>query len=141
MKRLWAVGCLCALLGNAQAQNYNNGEDLSRFVTSEAFGKMSAQELEPVQKKVQQHVDKCVKATVQHLQKQPNPNGITANMVQKHYQVWVPYYKTGCQIYATEHEQEPQARAALQMRCEVFSQSSFYSNLLAYQNHPLEQCQ
>lgn len=125
----------------AQAQNYNNGEDLSRFVTGDEFGKMSAAELKPIQQKVQTHLDKCVAATVKHLQQDPKSHGVTAKMVQKHYQVWVPYYKTGCELYAAEHEEDAQNRANLQMRCEVFSQSSFYSNLLAYQHEPLESCQ
>ncbi|AUZ05979.1 hypothetical protein ADP71_27030 [Vitreoscilla sp. C1] len=141
MKQILAAGVLMVATAFAQAQNYNNGEDLSRFVTSEAFGKMSAAELKPIQKKVQAHLDKCVAATVKHLQQDSKSHGVTAAMVQKHYQVWVPYYKTGCEIYAAEHEEEAQSRANLQMRCEVFSQSSFYSNLLAYQHKPLESCQ
>lgn len=141
MKQILAVGVLMVAAAFAQAQNYNNGEDLSRFVTSEAFGQMSAAQLKPIQQKVQAHLDKCVAATVKHLQQEPKSHSITAAMVQKHYQVWVPYYKTGCEIYAAEHEIDAQNRTNLQMRCEVFSQSSFYSNLLAYQHKPLESCQ
>lgn len=141
MKRVLVGGVLAGLVCLVQAQNYNNGEDLAKFVTSEQFGSMGVGELKPIRDKVAVHLNRCVAATVKQLQTQPNKTGVGAAQLQRHYQVWQPYYKSACQLYAADQGGDAAEAAASQLRCEVFSQSMFYSEVLGYQQQPLAVCQ
>ena len=141
MKRFLLAVAMTTSLSMAWAQNYNNGENLSRFVTSDQFASMTPEQLQPIEKKIQAHLDKCVAGTIKQLQLNPKRSNVSAKQVQEHYRLWKPYYKSVCDVYATEQEDGLAAREALKMRCEVFSQSSFYSNLLAYQHAPVQECQ
>ena len=135
------LGVLLAGMGTlAMAQNYNNGEDLAKFVTSEAFSSMKAKELKPIRDKVGKHIQQCVNATIADLRKHPPAEGVNANQLQRYYQAWGPFQKIGCEIYATEQGGSASEREDAQMRCEIFTQSSLYSDVLGYQSQALPAC-
>ena len=141
MNKAYGLGMVLAgLAAWASAQNYNNGEDLAKFVTSESFAKMKASELKPIRDKVGKHLHQCVNATIVDLRKNPPKEGVNAAQLQRYYQAWIPFQKAGCEIYATEQEGTASDRADAQVRCEIFTQSSLYSDVLGYQSQALPAC-
>lgn len=142
LKQSWLMaGLLVLMTPLVHAQNYNNGEDLAKFVTSDAFKHMSASELKPIRNQVSQHLQKCVAATVSDLRKHPKPIGVSAAQLQRHYQLWLPYYRSVCDLYASDEYKDATHLDTQKLRCEVFSQSTFYSEVLGYQNQALPACQ
>lgn len=123
------------------AQNLNNGETLSQFVMSETFARMSTEQLQPIQKKVDQHMHRCVAATAAQLRTKPKAEGVSAGQLQRHYQLWQPYYKSACVLYAADQQGDAAEQKRSQLRCELFAMSTFYSEVLGYQTQPVAACQ
>ena len=141
MKKSGLMGVvLVGMAALAGAQNYNNGEDLAKFVTSESFASMKASELKPIRDKVSKHIQQCVNATIVDLRKNPPKEGVNAVQLQRYYQAWQPFHKVGCEMYATEQSPDGVGREDAQLRCEVFAQSSLYSDVLGYQTQALSAC-
>ena len=141
MNKGYLMGVVVAGMATlAAAQNYNNGEDLAKFVTSEQFASMKASELKPIRDKVAKHISQCVNATIVDLRKNPPAAGVNAAQLQRYYQAWQPFHKVGCEIYATDQGGTASEREDAQLRCEIFTQSSLYSDVLGYQSQALPAC-
>lgn len=127
--------------GSLSAQNYNNGEDLAKFVVSEQFANMPSSELKPLYNRIDQHLKQCVAATVSDLRKHPRQDSVTAAQLERHHRLWQPYHQSVCDLYGSDQPLDASQKQALKLRCQIFNQSTFYSEVLGYQREALKACQ